>query len=405
MGFSPAGGTISGADDVAISNAADNQVLTYDSGTQLWRNENSSGGSGGSIGTEVLFSSLTGANDDAKLASFMTTQSGATYKGKTLVLDESRNYTFTQQRTLYSGFSIRGAFRPQDQARGGLPIGNEVTINISGGGGWFTMPASGNVFSVSMTNMSIDGNSGSYLLEQGGGSAVLWTSVFRDIAMQNCGGVLGTSSEKLLTTAICLDGWWNVNNVRDQAFNIGGSDCFITPTMFLLDSPTSLLAANKYLMGFESQSKTTVQNFYITAEEHSAITITGSSADRIRMHDMTIEGRNAGAPCVGALIRSSGQFSLRDSWTSYAMSNPAANGRGDEGVMHITGGRALIDGCDYERATGVAESVPYIYVTGASTRVVVRNITGIGSWSGKPIVRQTQSGLVDADSSVTVITG
>jgi len=39
MGFSPAGGSISGADDVAISNAADNQVLTYDSSTQLWRNE------------------------------------------------------------------------------------------------------------------------------------------------------------------------------------------------------------------------------------------------------------------------------------------------------------------------------------------------------------------------------
>lgn len=46
MGFSPTGGAISGADDVAISNAADNQVLTYDSTTQLWRNENATGGSG-----------------------------------------------------------------------------------------------------------------------------------------------------------------------------------------------------------------------------------------------------------------------------------------------------------------------------------------------------------------------
>jgi len=43
MGFNPAGGGISGANDVAISNVVDNQVLVYDSITQLWRNENNAG--------------------------------------------------------------------------------------------------------------------------------------------------------------------------------------------------------------------------------------------------------------------------------------------------------------------------------------------------------------------------
>lgn len=48
MGFSPAGGNISGAGDIAFSNPQDNQVLTYDSTTQKWRNENSAAGSAAS---------------------------------------------------------------------------------------------------------------------------------------------------------------------------------------------------------------------------------------------------------------------------------------------------------------------------------------------------------------------
>lgn len=38
MGFSPAGGDISGADDVALSNPANNQVLTYDGTIAKWKN-------------------------------------------------------------------------------------------------------------------------------------------------------------------------------------------------------------------------------------------------------------------------------------------------------------------------------------------------------------------------------
>lgn len=47
---------------------------------------------------------------------------------------------------------------------------------------------------------------------------------------------------------------------------------------------------------------------------------------------------------------------------------------------------------------------PFIYATGASTRVVVRNVVAQGTWTGKPIVQQSQAGLVDADDSVTVVT-
>jgi len=38
MGFSPAGGAISGADDVFLSNPAANELMTYDAGLGMWRN-------------------------------------------------------------------------------------------------------------------------------------------------------------------------------------------------------------------------------------------------------------------------------------------------------------------------------------------------------------------------------
>lgn len=44
MGFSPAGGSIAGADDIAFSNPANGHVVTYNSGIGLWTNAAPSGG-------------------------------------------------------------------------------------------------------------------------------------------------------------------------------------------------------------------------------------------------------------------------------------------------------------------------------------------------------------------------
>ena len=49
MGFNPAGGAISGATDVALSNPANNQVLTYNSGVAKWQNQNAAAGGNVSI--------------------------------------------------------------------------------------------------------------------------------------------------------------------------------------------------------------------------------------------------------------------------------------------------------------------------------------------------------------------
>lgn len=363
------------------------------------------GGGGGAvttIGTEVLFSSIPGADDDAKLTAFMDANRSQTMKGRTLVLDEMRDYTFTQQQTLYSGFSIRGPFRPQDQARGSLPLGNRIRLRMSGAPkGWFIAPAGVNTFGISMTNLSIDGNSNSRVIE--GSSGVIWTSVFRDIAIQNALGVFGSPSQKVLFTACCIDGWWNINNVQNRAWYIGGSDCFITPSMMLLDSPPELLPDNQFLAEFNYMSKTVVEHMYVTAEGHSAFRFQGGTYEQpVIITNSYIEGRNANAPCKGSLIRvEGGEVDITQTWLAFAMTDPAATGRNDGGVVHVSGGNVYIEGCTYRRANGVAENVPFVYATGGKVRI--RNVRG-SQFTGKPVVRQTVAGLIDADDSVTVVT-
>jgi len=350
-------------------------------------------------GTYRRLGDFSGATDDDKLAAFMSYAGAQTMRGITCVLDEPRTYTFNQTRTIYSGFSIAGFHRPQDQARSSAPLGNRINLRTTGG--WFNLP-SGNTFGCSFSNLSIDGTANNRLMD-GRSDGVLWTSVFRDISMQNAAGVLGSTSQKLLNTACAIDGWWNINNVRSRAFVLGGSDSFFSPTQMLIDSPPELLADNQYLLEFAGQSKGPIQRLYMTAEGHSGIRFSGGG-DVMFLNNCVIEGRNAGAPCKGALIRvdSAADLIIRDSWLSYAMSNPAATGRSDGGVLHFAAGSHVVDGCHYERATGVSETVPFIYATG-SARVRVRNINGKG-FSGKPVVYQTAAGLINADDSVTVVT-
>jgi len=147
---------------------------------------------------EVPLSAFAGTTDDDKLADFMAWAAAQTMRGITVVLDEARTYTFLRQQTLYSGFSIKGSGRPQDQARSSMPIGQQVEVRTVGG--WFTL-AQSQTFGVSIQGLSIDGSSGSRLVE-GHPSHVLWTSVFRDISVQNAAGVLGSSQQSSATRPV-----------------------------------------------------------------------------------------------------------------------------------------------------------------------------------------------------------
>ncbi|HSU02742.1 MAG TPA: hypothetical protein VLK03_09355 [Nocardioides sp.] len=344
---------------------------------------------------EVPLSAFVGLTDDDRLSDFMAWAAAQTMRGVTLVLDEARVYTFTRQQPLYSGFSIRGAGRPQDQARSSMPVAQRVDVRTPGG--WFAL-AQPQTFGVSIQGLSIDGSAGSRLVE-GHPSYVLWTSVFRDISVQNAAGVLGSSLQPLLNTACCLDGWWNVNNVRDRAFNLGGSDTNVKPSEMLLDSPSTLMPASGYLMSFESQSKGEISGLYLTAEGHAGLSLSGGRG--VRVLNNTIEGRNAGAPSPGALVRiTGGAWWFRDNALNFAMTDPAATGRDDRGVVHVAAGQVLLDGISYEKANAASTTTPLVYV--ASGQVRIRNVFAEGF---RPTVRQATEGLIDADDTVTVVTG
>lgn len=342
----------------------------------------------------VPLSSLPGSTDDERLAAFMSWAGAQTYAGATCLLDEMRTYTFATSHPLYSGFAIQGAMRSQDQARSSKPIGQQVNMRMNGG--MFTL-AQPQTFGCHFQGLSLDGTASSRLV-QGHASNVLWTSVFRDISCQNAAGVLGSSSQKLLNTACAIDGWWNVNNVRDRAFNLGGSDTMFKPTEMLLDSPPALMPDSGFLLSYNSQAKGSLSGLYLTADAHSGLLLSGGAG--VMVHNNVIEGRNAGTPCKGALVRiQGGRWLLRDNVLNYAMTDPPATGRDDAGVIHVASGTVLVDGVDYSKATAATEQTPLVYA--ASGRVIVRNVLA----DFKPVVRQAVEGLVDADNSVTVVTG
>lgn len=347
----------------------------------------------------VRLSDFAGANDDAKLTAAMSYCSSQTYRGITILLDEAKTYSFSTKQPLYSGFSIMGSFQPHDQDRSGNPTTHEIDLNMSGG--WFYLNQS-QTFSCSFRGLSLNGGASQRLVD-GHASNVLWTSTFRDITAVNLGNVLGSSSTKLLNTACTIDGMWNVNNIQERAWCLGGSDSRIQPSMALIDSPgdAGQFASATYLLEYSSQSKTPTRNLYITAEgNHSGIYIGSGSSEHLTFTDCTIEGRNAGSPSDGRLVRVQGtnsRVTFRDCWLAYAMANPGTH----TGVVQADGGSVLLDGCTYERATGVAESVPFFAATAGNH--IVKNIRALG-FTGKPVVRITGTATVDADSSVTVVT-
>lgn len=347
----------------------------------------------------VRLSDFAGANDDAKLTAAMSYCSTQTYKGITILLDETKNYSFSTKQPLYSGFSIMGAFQPHDQDRSGNPATHEISLGTTGG--WFYLNQA-QTFSCSFSGLTLNGGGGTRLLD-GHATNVLWTSTFRDITAVNMDNVLGSVTTKLLNTAITIDGMWNVNNIRERAWVLGGSDSRVQPSLALIDSPNTSPTYDSatYLLEYSSQSKTPTRNLYITAEGiHSALYIGSGSSEHLTFTDCSIEGRNSGSPCNGRLVRvqgSNSRVTFRDCWFAYAMATPGTH----TAVIEATAGSVLLDGCTYERATGVAESVPLFHATAGNH--IVRNIRTIG-FTGKPVVRQTGTAVIDADSSVTVTT-
>lgn len=162
-----------------------------------------------------------------------------------------------------------------------------------------------------------------------------------------------------------------------------------------------------------SLAKTRWGQIYITGSPTTPFRLDGGEGG-IALAEPTIEGRPVpgGGPrflyCAGELVRlTGGSMTARSKWWGFAMRDPAATGRNPGGFIHITGGDHVIDGGTfqpYTAATYGGTVPPFIYITGGHVRV--SNITqGTNTGGVKPIVKYANISMVDADSSVTLVSG
>ena len=81
--------------------------------------------------------------------------------------------------------------------------------------------------------------------------------------------VLGSSTQKFLTTQLHLTGHWQVVALSGTGFRLGGSDCWLWKSGLLNLGPhQSSDGDGAYLMDLDSLSKSFVGGLYITADQN-----------------------------------------------------------------------------------------------------------------------------------------
>lgn len=353
----------------------------------------------------VYIDSFPGVNDDAKLAAALDHAKNQTYKPA--IIFGHRRYDFTQPIDVFPGMRLQGgAPGSTEQVRSGNPIPGAIHLNLGGNRGWLRFP-NGNTAGVNIGRLSFNGNATTRFAEINTQANVM-TSVFEDLSFNGFLSIFGSTTAIQPFTISTFRGFWNVNNGRDIQFNMGGSDNSFWETGSInLDTPSTFRSNGSYLLGFSSMSKSTVGPVYLTAEGGAGLEIKNSSAGQLILRSLRLEGRNAGAPCLGAVVRISGNtgVTFRDCWFAYGMSNPAATGRDDKGTVHVTAGDVDIQGGWYAVANGVSRDTPFLYASGGKIRIRDMHTQPTQSWTTKPVVVQAGSAVIDADNSVTVKDG
>lgn len=354
----------------------------------------------------IYIDDVAGGSDDSKLTEAIRLASGSTVKPA--IAFGARRYDFSQNnRNVYQGLKLIGLAGHGDQQRGANSIPNDIRFN--GTGTWWQVPP-GQTFDVYMGGLCFQGNANAQFMASNPG--VLWTSVFENLGFNLWKNVFGNPSDltntKFLNTAIHLRGFFNFNNGYGTACSFGGSDSNIFMDGGQIDSPPGTMDNAQYHVIFNYQEKTHVGPIYMTAETMSGIRIDGgATTSGLVLTGMgRVEGRNIGQPCKGSNIRiTGGAHTLRDYWVAYGGTAFNSNGHtGEGGIITQSGGDVLYDGLWYDRATGVAETVPFIYVSGGKARIRnIRTGTKGGSWTGLPRYYKGGSAVVDADNSVQLI--
>jgi hypothetical protein len=376
------------------------------------------GGAGINVGA-VPFDSFTGADDSDLLDAAMSFAAAQTYPPTILLAN--RAHLFTRSVTMYDGFRIQGPPGYSNAEKSAFNNTCKAEVNIPGGGTWLISSVNDHTFDVYIGQLSFIGHPTQQFM--GCTNNGLYCALLRDLTFTAFKSIMGSQASKMLFTSSVLDGYWEVNNSYNGAFHMGGAETVFWPSGMLLDSGTAFntagSAAGQYHLWFDFMMRSNVGPVCITCEgDWGGIKVTGAPYNAasssnpggpIVITAAEIEGRNAGQPCHGANIRiEGGTVILRDCSISNGMSSPSLMGHtpADAGVVHLVSGALLADGCVYDHASAVAESVPLFYNGGGKARISnIFTATLGGVWSGLPRVHTVTGGTATTkvDDSVTPV--
>jgi hypothetical protein len=378
------------------------------------------GATGAKLGRIFIDDDLS-TGDDNKLTPTLATAAAVTYP-PTITLG-NRQYTFsTLDRAFYDGLRVEGppgGANPEHASQTKMPC----RVHLSMTGSWFTMTGSAKYYSCYFGCLPLTGGSQATFLGQGSGTGSLQNLLLRDISCVNLKTLLGTQATKLLLTSPTFDGLWDVNATYNGAIHIGGSgEGILWPAGGLFDGGGSAYtaaggSAGQATIWLDYFEFANIGPIFITCEDDwEGLRISGPTYNsttgnqgNVRITGATIEGRNAGAPCFGAVCRVLGGVAQFNNCSFlHGMSAAASMGHSpqDAGVVDVqSGALAHFAGCSYDRATGVAETVPWVYArSGTLVRVRDTYVTAkAGTWTGLPRVDDVSGTSVTADSTVTVL--
>jgi len=353
----------------------------------------------------VLLDQFAGTTDDDKLTAALQYAAAQTYI-PTILLG-GRSYTFAKTQPTFSGMKLSGP--PQvgwqnNEISSGKFNTQRVTLNVGNGANSWLVGSSTN-YDGYIGNLSfLAGNGSAQFFHHplSAGTAYCWG--WHSLDFLGFRSVFGAPTDKAAITCSTASGSWNILGGTDVQINIGGSDNdFWTDGSCNIGPSGSGNAGGKYLVVFDGLSKTNVGGLYITADAGwRALHIIGtpSYGPHLTLNGLRLEGRNAGDPSYGSLVKVDGGATLfRDTWIGYAMQNPSMyTDAVDVASVHVRSGDAIFDGVVTDRATGVSQSAPIFRVeSGAGLEVEhVRTCSKGGAWTAKPVV----SGAATVDGSV-----
>lgn len=360
----------------------------------------------------VQLASFAGANWDAKLTAALG-HAKAQPRIPWIMFPAADITLNVGGRQPFTGMKLCGPGFPQGPMNLEISSGTNANHKITLGSGITTgtnalFHSTTDVHSVVVSGLAFQNNRTAQFWSQPSGT--LYPARFDNLTFYGMKHIFGSTSQKALLTQVAFTGHWTVvgHNAADTQFHIGGADMSLWMEGFLNINGNGA-ATGAFQIDLDGIRESRLGFVFCTSEQGwRGVRVRGSASTSsdLQIFGLITEGRNPSTPCHGTVLSiEAGSCKIHGLGTSSAMSAPSTLGGGNNGVVQVSGGaQVLIAGASYERATGVAETVPWLHASGSGTKVTVMGVTGEGSWIGKPRYTVTGGATVkDLDSSLTPI--